>query len=81
MQMQMIKKNIEKIFKNFFYFIFSIFHGKIKGTILAKNDSKSQFIENPVIHGDLHGRQQRPHRGPGQPCEEDGGSARIPPVR
>ncbi len=42
--MRKINKDIQKIFKNFFYFIFSVFHGKIRGIILAKNDPRIEIL-------------------------------------
>ena len=38
--MKNIKKKLQNIFKNFFYKIFSLFHGKIIGKINAEKDSR-----------------------------------------
>jgi len=38
-----IRKNLQNAFKSFFYKAFAIFHGKIKGKIVAKNDPRVQI--------------------------------------
>ena len=38
--MKNIKKNLQNTFKNFFYLIFKILHGKIKGKVLFKEESR-----------------------------------------
>ena len=38
--MKNIKKKIEGLFKNFFYKVFALFHGKVKGHINYKDDSR-----------------------------------------
>ena len=38
--MKYITKNLQKIFKETFFFIFSILYGKIKGVISPKDDSR-----------------------------------------
>ncbi len=41
--MNKISKILQKIFKKFFYFLFSLSHGKIKGIISSKTDTRIQI--------------------------------------
>lgn len=42
--MSNIKKDIQNIFKNFFYKIFSLFYGKINGVILSEDDTRIKIL-------------------------------------
>ncbi len=44
--MKKINKSMQKMFKSFFYLIFSLIHGKIKGVISSNGDSRLQIIKS-----------------------------------
>ena len=44
--MSKISKNMQKIFKSFFYLIFSLLHGKIKGVISPGSDPRLQIFKS-----------------------------------
>ncbi len=44
--MNKISKNMQKIFKSFFYLIFSLIHGKIKGVISPGSDPRLQIFKS-----------------------------------